>query len=372
MLLVKRDSVWLWHGEPLVGLPDALYRNRSSTVMAGDLRISLGHRGTAGLWLEPVQCLIVFDITGASWCRNWRDVNSLCEVCVSAARSLVKAGLRHWSHTSLWREFLLWRENDLSSCCLPGQASASWLSPELWWNYFWFRLRRLCTCLPCWLFSSRISLQALQIHLHLQAFTYAPADCGSLSSSAVAEVMSVQQVKNWPLCGHLSTKNFSHPFSPSVFHRSVWLLIEQSSSSALGLASFPCFVFPCLESLVPNGTGRGFTLWYKQACVRFARRQSACPVPARTIWHLYWATGTNQTEMKNVSRLSRVSTSTAKEATEMALNKEQSDSYLSVLDGVVWWVFSSFKVFNGASENGLIKPVHTNGATKCRIGTMYT
>jgi len=39
--------------------------------------------------------------------------------------------------------------------------------------------------------------------------------------------------------------------------------------------------------------------------------------------------------MKNVSRLSRVSTSTAKEATEMALNKEQSDSYLSVLDGVV-------------------------------------
>lgn len=46
--------------------------------------------------------------------------------------------------------------------------------------------------------------------------------------------------------------------------------------------------------------------------------------------------------MKNVSRLSRMSTSTGKETMKMALNKKQSDSYLSVLDFVVCCVFSLF------------------------------
>lgn len=159
MLLVKQDSVWSWHREPLIGLPDALYQNRSSSkVVAGNLRISWGHRGTTGQQLEPVQCLIVFNITGASWCSNWKDVNSLYKVCVSDAGSLVKAGLHHWSHTSLWGEQRLWGENYLSSCCLSGQVSASWFSPAFWWNCFCFQVGRLSTCLPCWLFSSQISL----------------------------------------------------------------------------------------------------------------------------------------------------------------------------------------------------------------------
>lgn len=186
-------------------------------------------------------------------------------------------------------------ENDLSSCCLPGQASASWLSPGFWWNYFCFRVGRLCTCLPCWLFSSRMSLWALQIHLHLQAFVYAPADCGSFSSSARAEEMSVYQAKNCLLHGHLSTKNFWHPFSPKCIP-----LISVTSNRAelfkrsLFLQVFPVLSFPCLESLVPDGTGRGFKLRYKQACVHSVRRQSVCPIPARTIWHPYWAIGSNQ------------------------------------------------------------------------------
>lgn len=46
--------------------------------------------------------------------------------------------------------------------------------------------------------------------------------------------------------------------------------------------------------------------------------------------------------MKNVSRLSRMSASTGKETMKMALNKKQSDSYLSVLDCVMWYVFSLF------------------------------
>lgn len=40
--------------------------------------------------------------------------------------------------------------------------------------------------------------------------------------------------------------------------------------------------------------------------------------------------------MKNVSRLSRASTSTAQETMKTALNKEESDSCLSVLVCVMW------------------------------------
>lgn len=79
----------------------------SSKVVAGDLRISLGHTGITGQQLELIQCLNVFDITSASWCSNLKDINSLYKVCVSDAGSLVKAELHHGSHISLWREFLL-------------------------------------------------------------------------------------------------------------------------------------------------------------------------------------------------------------------------------------------------------------------------
>lgn len=71
MLLVKCDSMWLWYREPSIALPDASYQNQSSSqVVAGDLRISLGHAGTTEQQLEPVQCLMVFNLTSASWCSN--------------------------------------------------------------------------------------------------------------------------------------------------------------------------------------------------------------------------------------------------------------------------------------------------------------
>lgn len=37
----------------------------------------------------------------------------------------------------------------LSSCCLPGQVSTSWLSPLLSWNCFLSLVQGLCTHFPC-------------------------------------------------------------------------------------------------------------------------------------------------------------------------------------------------------------------------------
>lgn len=70
--------------------------------------------------------------------------------------------------------------------------------------------------------------------------------------------------------------------------------------------------------------------------------------------------------MKNVSRLGRTGTSAGKEAVKLALNKKQSVS--CVLDSVVCFFSLAFKVFNGVFQSGLIKPTHTNGATKHRVG----